>query len=106
MTYCRRLGFEENPDYAYLKALFEDLMKDLGYEDDGVYEWTLAKIRIEQQNQRELEEQERMRKLKESKTLLGKNANAKMIQELERLNQLRKQQEEVNKKNEEEEWAK
>ena len=56
MTYCRRLGFEENPDYAYLKALFEGLMKDLGYEDDGVYEWTLAKIRIEQQNQRELEE--------------------------------------------------
>jgi casein kinase 1 len=50
MTYCRRLGFEENPDYAYLKSLFEGLMKDLGYEDDGVYEWTLAKIRIEQQN--------------------------------------------------------
>lgn len=48
MTYCRRLGFEENPDYTYLRSLFESLMKDMQYEDDGVYEWTLAKQRIEQ----------------------------------------------------------
>ena len=41
MTYCRRLGFEENPDYEYLKGLFQGLMKDMSYEDDGVYEWTL-----------------------------------------------------------------
>lgn len=47
MSYCRRLGFEENPDYAYLKSLFEQFMKDMSYEDDGVYEWTLAKQRIE-----------------------------------------------------------
>lgn len=50
MTYCRRLGFEENPDYAYLKKLFEGLMKDMKYENDGVFEWTLVKQRIEQQN--------------------------------------------------------
>ena len=47
MQYVRRLGFEENPDYAYLKGLFEGLFKDMQYEDDGVFEWTLAKMRIE-----------------------------------------------------------
>jgi len=48
MTYVRRLGFEENPDYAYLKGLFEALFKDMQYEEDGVYEWSIAKMRIEQ----------------------------------------------------------
>jgi len=35
MNYCRRLGFEENPDYNYLKNLFTSFMKELDYEDDG-----------------------------------------------------------------------
>jgi casein kinase 1 len=61
MNYCRRLGFEENPDYAYLKSLFEGLMKDMNYEDDGVYEWTLVRQRIEAQNAKELEEAERIK---------------------------------------------
>jgi hypothetical protein len=47
LTYCRRLGFEENPDYAYLKSLLEGLMKDMKYENDGVFEWALVKQRIE-----------------------------------------------------------
>ena len=61
MNYCRRLGFEENPDYAYLKSLFEGLMKDMNYEVDGVYEWTLVRQRIEAQNAKELEEAERIK---------------------------------------------
>lgn len=61
MNYCRRLGFEENPDYAYLKSLFEGLLKDMNYEDDGVYEWTLVRQRIEAQNAKELEEAERIK---------------------------------------------
>ena len=61
MNYCRRLGFEENPDYAYLKSLFEGLIKDMNYEDDGVYEWTLVRQRIEAQNAKELEEAERIK---------------------------------------------
>jgi|LakMenEpi03Aug12_release.lakeMendotaPanAssembly.Ray.scaffolds.fasta_scaffold4526961_1 casein kinase 1 len=61
MNYCRRLGFEEKPDYVYLKSLFEGLMKDMNYEDDGVYEWTLVRQRIEAQNAKELEEAERIK---------------------------------------------
>ena len=61
MNYCRRLGFEENPDYTYLKSLFEGLIKDMNYEDDGVYEWTLVRQRIEAQNAKELEEAERIK---------------------------------------------
>ena len=36
-------------------------MKDMNYEDDGVYEWTLVRQRIEAQNAKELEEAERIK---------------------------------------------
>jgi casein kinase 1 len=41
MTYVRRLGFEENPDYTYLRSLFENFMKELEYEDDGQFDWVI-----------------------------------------------------------------
>ncbi len=41
MTYVRRLGFEENPDYAYCINLFQGFMKNLDYEDDGQFDWVL-----------------------------------------------------------------
>jgi hypothetical protein len=43
-------------------------MQDMNYQDDGVYEWTLARQRIEQQNLKDIEEAERIKQLKLSKS--------------------------------------
>lgn len=39
-TYCRSLGFEERPDYAYLRRLFKDRFLREGCHYDGVFDWT------------------------------------------------------------------
>lgn len=39
LTYCRGLGFEEDPDYDRLRTLFLDAMAREGYEHDLVYDW-------------------------------------------------------------------
>lgn len=41
MQYCRTLNFEDKPDYKYIKNLFSSLFKNLGYEYDYKYDWTL-----------------------------------------------------------------
>ena len=41
MYKCRRLGFEENPDYQSLINIFQDFMKELQYEDDGQFDWVI-----------------------------------------------------------------
>lgn len=41
MQYCRTLNFEDKPDYKYIKNLFSALFKNLGYEYDYKYDWTL-----------------------------------------------------------------
>lgn len=40
LRYVRRLDFFENPDYDYLRKLFQDLFDDKGYVNDGVFDWT------------------------------------------------------------------
>jgi hypothetical protein len=42
-AHCTSLGFEDRPDYRYLKRIFKDLFERSGYEDDGVYDWDIAK---------------------------------------------------------------
>jgi casein kinase 1 len=68
MMYVRRLGFEENPDYAYLKNIFASLLRDMAveYEDHAnlEYEWTIVRRRIEEQNKKDEEEAERIRQIK------------------------------------------
>jgi len=44
VNYTRNLGFEETPDYAYLKKLFHDLFEREGYELDYVFDWTLKRM--------------------------------------------------------------
>lgn len=39
MNYVRKLGFEENPDYDFLRELFTKVLKTTGEQDDGVYDW-------------------------------------------------------------------
>lgn len=41
LAYCRNLKFDEKPDYNYIKKLFKDLFKRLGYEYDYVYDWNI-----------------------------------------------------------------
>jgi hypothetical protein len=41
MNYVRKLGFEETPDYDFLRELFSKVMKTLGEPDDGIFDWML-----------------------------------------------------------------
>jgi len=51
-AHCSSLGFEDRPDYRYLKRLFKDLFERSGFEDNCVYDWDLLR---RQEEQRELE---------------------------------------------------
>ena len=42
LNYVRKLGFEETPDYDFLRELFSKVLPDLGEVDDGVYDWLLV----------------------------------------------------------------
>ena len=41
LNYVRRLGFDETPDYDFLRELFMKALKNLGEVEDGVYDWHL-----------------------------------------------------------------
>lgn len=41
LQYARQLDFEENPNYDYMKDLFDKVLNTLGEEDDGIYDWML-----------------------------------------------------------------
>ncbi|KAH0833283.1 kinase-like domain-containing protein [Lanmaoa asiatica] len=41
MNYVRKLGFEESPDYDFLRELFAKVLKNIGEQDDGIYDWML-----------------------------------------------------------------
>lgn len=39
LTYVRNLGFEDTPDYDYLRELFTQALKSTGEVEDGEYDW-------------------------------------------------------------------
>ncbi|KAI0320735.1 CK1/CK1/CK1-G protein kinase [Amylostereum chailletii] len=41
LNYVRKLGFEETPDYDFLRELFSKVMKNNNDVDDQVYDWNL-----------------------------------------------------------------
>lgn len=41
MHYVRKLGFEEQPDYDFLRELFSKVLKNIGEVEDGVFDWML-----------------------------------------------------------------
>ena len=41
LNYVRKLGFEETPDYDFLRELFTKVLKSTGEPEDGVYDWML-----------------------------------------------------------------
>lgn len=42
LSYCRKLKFDEKPDYNYLKRMLKELYMREGYEYDYVYDWLLV----------------------------------------------------------------
>ena len=41
VTYTRRLGFEDNPDYDYLRGLFTKVLVKINEPEDGIFDWML-----------------------------------------------------------------
>ena len=41
LNYVRKLGFEEAPDYEFLRELFSKVLKNSGDIDDGMFDWNL-----------------------------------------------------------------
>jgi hypothetical protein len=41
MQYSRKLGFDETPDYNWLRGLFVQVLGEIGEQDDGIFDWTL-----------------------------------------------------------------
>lgn len=41
LQYVRKLGFEETPDYDFLRSLFTKAIEKSGEVEDGVYDWML-----------------------------------------------------------------
>lgn len=41
LQYVRKLGFEETPDYDFLRELFNKVLRRMGESDDGIYDWML-----------------------------------------------------------------
>jgi hypothetical protein len=98
MNYCRRLGFEENPDYNYLINLFQSFMKELSYEDDGQFDWVTQRQKIEEKIKRDEEIQRNMAALKsiQQTTASTKGFNQKMLAQLEE-EQRKQAEEEINR---------
>lgn len=44
IKYCRKLAFDEEPDYALLHKLFLDLYVKSKYEDDHLFDWNVMKM--------------------------------------------------------------
>jgi len=43
LKYCHSLGFEEKPDYDFVRKLFKDLFQKKGYDFDYNYDWVILK---------------------------------------------------------------
>lgn len=43
LNYCRKLTFDEKPDYGYIKKLFHDLFTKNKFEQNFLYDWVIQK---------------------------------------------------------------
>jgi len=46
MEYVRNLGFEDDPDYEYLRGLWSQVRKDSGESGDGKFGWGVETTRV------------------------------------------------------------
>lgn len=76
LNYVRKLGFEETPDYDFLRELFTKVIKSMGEVEDGVYDWNLlnggkgweACVASNRDRERERRAEERERRHREAVT--------------------------------------
>ena len=47
--YIRSLGFDEKPNYSYLRKNFRNLFVREGFDYDHVYDWTILEYLIARQ---------------------------------------------------------
>lgn len=47
LNYCRKLKFDESPDYMYLRQMFRILFRTLNHQPDYVFDWTIHKQKME-----------------------------------------------------------
>jgi hypothetical protein len=43
LKYTRNMGFDEKPDYSYLRKIFRDLFVRERFQNDYVFDWTVYK---------------------------------------------------------------
>ncbi|ORX44659.1 kinase-like protein [Piromyces finnis] len=56
MNYVRTLKFDEQPDYEYLRNLFNKVLSRMGEIDDGVFDWMMIMDKkVEERLKREME---------------------------------------------------
>jgi hypothetical protein len=61
--YCEGLKFEARPDYEMLRQQFEQLFKDLGFQYDDEFDWTIVKRELIEKHAAEEEAQKKVVKL-------------------------------------------
>ncbi|KAI8640693.1 kinase-like domain-containing protein [Parasitella parasitica] len=63
LQYVRKLGFEESPDYDFVRELFNKVLRRLGESDDGVYDWLLnGKLETRESKRQAKDEQSKSRR--------------------------------------------
>ena len=55
LSYCRSLRFDERPDYAYLRSLFQRVGAKEGFKFDYVFDWTALKQKQKRERQRKMQ---------------------------------------------------
>ncbi|CAL8085400.1 unnamed protein product [Orchesella dallaii] len=67
LRYCRGLGFEERPDYLYLRGLFRILLRTLGLKWDFEYDWSSLEGNKDELKEKPIDVSEPMSKLEVQK---------------------------------------
>ncbi|XP_039290506.1 casein kinase I [Nilaparvata lugens] len=69
INYCRMLGFDEKPDYSYLRHLFRGIFVRQGFTYDYVFDWNMLKFggsrhrdKDQQQQQQQQDEQQQQQR--------------------------------------------
>jgi len=74
MKYVRNLEFEAEPDYDFLRSLFNKVLAKIGEIDDGVYDWMIV-----------MEKRERARRARHSHEQASNAANISNSSDSQRL---------------------
>ncbi|ESW97255.1 hypothetical protein KL918_000863 [Ogataea parapolymorpha] len=59
LNYVRALRFDDKPDYIYLRKIFRQLFIREGYLYDSIFDWTVFKYKLHQQQQQQQQQQQK-----------------------------------------------